>query len=69
MKFSAIITKEDKLYVALCPELNVASQGTTEKEALTNLKEAVELFLEDDDAKEVIKNIQPAKMFSMEIPA
>ncbi|MEI8364689.1 MAG: type II toxin-antitoxin system HicB family antitoxin [archaeon] len=69
MKFSAIITKEDKLYVALCPELNVVSQGITEKDALANLKEAVELFLEDVDAKEVIKNIHPAKMFSMEIPA
>jgi predicted RNase H-like HicB family nuclease len=69
MKLSAIVTKEDKLYVALCPELNVASQGTTESEAVANLKEAVELFLEDDDAKDVIKNIHPAKMYSMEIPA
>ncbi|MCK9292469.1 MAG: type II toxin-antitoxin system HicB family antitoxin [archaeon] len=69
MKLSAIITKENNLFVALCPELNIASQGDNEKEALLNLKEAVELFLEDEDSKEVIKNIYPAKMFSLEITA
>ncbi len=47
-KFSAVITKEGKLFVSQCPELGVASQGSTEKEALLNLKEAVELFLKDD---------------------
>ncbi len=69
MKLSAIITKEDKIYVAYCLELNVVSQGTNEKRALANLKEAVELFLEDEDVKKVIKNIFPAKMYSLEIPA
>lgn len=46
--FSAVITKEGKLFSSFCPELGVASQGTTEKEALANLKEAVELYLEED---------------------
>ncbi|NCP78939.1 type II toxin-antitoxin system HicB family antitoxin [archaeon] len=69
MKFSAIITKEDKIFVALCPELNVVSQGDDENNALENLKEAVSLFLEDEDVKEVIKNIFPAKLYSIEIPA
>lgn len=46
--FSAVITKEDKWFVSYCPELGVASQGKTKKTALINLKEAVELFLEDD---------------------
>ena len=40
-------------YVSLCPELDVASQGETVEEALANLKEAVELFLESADPKEV----------------
>lgn len=46
--FSAIITKEENWFVSYCPELGVASQGKTKKAALSNLKEAVELFLEDD---------------------
>ena len=69
MKFSAIITKEDKIFVALCPELNVVSQGDDENNALENLKEAVSLFLEDEDVKEVIKNIFPVKLYSIEILA
>jgi len=47
-KFSAVITKEGKFFVSFCPELGVSSQGLSEKEALSNLKEAVELYLEDD---------------------
>lgn len=48
MKLSAIITKEDEEYVALCSELDVASQGDSIEKALANLKEAVELYLEDE---------------------
>jgi len=51
LKFSAVVTKEGRLYVAHCPELDVASQGITVEEALSNLREAVELYLEDSDAK------------------
>ena len=51
--FTAILEKEDDMYVALCPELDVASQGTTVEEALANLKEAVELFLECADPQEI----------------
>ncbi len=47
-KFSAVITKEGKFFVSFCPELGVASQGKTKQTALKNLKEAVELFLEED---------------------
>jgi len=47
--FSAIITKGKVAFFALCPELGVASQGKTEQSALKNLKEAVELFLEDEE--------------------
>ncbi len=44
---SAIIHKEDNLFVAECPEVGTASQGYSIEEALLNLKEATELYLED----------------------
>ncbi len=47
MKFKAIITKGEKQFVALCPELDVVSQGYTIDESLKNLKEAVELYIEE----------------------
>lgn len=52
-QFTAIIGREDDGYVALCPELDVASQGDTIEEARRNLLEAVELFLETADPSEV----------------
>jgi predicted RNase H-like HicB family nuclease len=51
--FTAIIEKEEGMFVALCPEVDVASQGTTIEQATANLKEAVELFLECADAAEI----------------
>ncbi|MEI6092005.1 MAG: type II toxin-antitoxin system HicB family antitoxin [bacterium] len=51
--FTAIIEKEDDMFVALCPELDIASQGTTVEEAKTNLKEAVELFFEFASSSEI----------------
>jgi predicted RNase H-like HicB family nuclease len=51
--FTAILEKEGDLYVALCPELDVASQGATVEGATANLKEAVELFLECVDPEEI----------------
>ena len=50
MLFAAIVTREKKFYVALAPDVDIASQGETIEEALTNLKEALELYFEDDDA-------------------
>ena len=47
-ELTAIITKEGKLFSTFNPETGVASQGKTKKEAIDNLKEAVELFFEDD---------------------
>lgn len=44
--FTAIVQKEDDGWIALCPELDVASQGSSIEEAKANLREAVELFLE-----------------------
>ncbi len=51
--FTGIIEKEGDLYVALCPELDVASQGATVEEATANLREAVELLLESASPEEI----------------
>jgi predicted RNase H-like HicB family nuclease len=59
-KFTAVITKEEKWYVAHCLELGVVSQGKTIEESQANLKEAVELYLEsfgDDDLPETTGEI------------
>ncbi len=51
--FTAIIEKEDDGYVALCPQVDVASQGNTIEEAKGNLKEALELFFKTASEKEI----------------
>ena len=45
--FTAVIHREEDLYVATCPELGTVSQGATIENALANLKEATELYLEE----------------------
>jgi predicted RNase H-like HicB family nuclease len=50
---TAIIEREGEGYVALCPELDVASQGDSIEDARKNLQEAVELFLETADPSEI----------------
>ena len=47
MDFTAIIRKGEKQFVALCPEVDVVSQGKTIEESLDNLREAVELYIEE----------------------
>ncbi|HEX9653999.1 MAG TPA: type II toxin-antitoxin system HicB family antitoxin [bacterium] len=42
-----LIEREDDLYSALCLELDIASQGTTIEEARKNIREAIELYLEE----------------------
>lgn len=44
---TAIIHKEEDMYVANCPEVGTASQGKTIEEAIDNLREATELYLEE----------------------
>ena len=51
--FTAAIHREGDGYVALCQELDVASQGNTVEEARHNLREAVELFLETASEAEI----------------
>ena len=52
-RLTAIIEREGSDYVALCPELDIASQGHTVEEARRNLTEGVELFFETADSSEI----------------
>ncbi len=52
-EFTAVIEREGDGYVALCPELDVASQGETIEQAKLNLQEALQLFLETADQGEI----------------
>jgi predicted RNase H-like HicB family nuclease len=45
--FTAVLHKEGGLYVAECPEVGTVSQGASLDEAVANLREATELFLEE----------------------
>lgn len=51
--FSASIVREGEWYVAQCLEVDVASQGETEAEALANLREALELYFEEPQATSI----------------
>ena len=52
MEFTAAITHDEDWYVARCLEVEVTSQGETVDEALANLKEALELYFEDEGVPE-----------------
>ncbi len=56
-RLTALIEQEEGGYVALCPELDIASQGETIEEARDNLKEALELFFEVAPAEEVARRL------------
>ena len=50
--FTAVLHKEEEMFVAECPEVGTVSQGQTIEEAVSNLKEATELYLEEFPVKE-----------------
>jgi predicted RNA binding protein YcfA (HicA-like mRNA interferase family)/predicted RNase H-like HicB family nuclease len=54
---TAIIEREEDQYVALCPELDIASQGSSVEEVKANLTEALSLFFETADASEVARRL------------
>ena len=49
IRYNVIIQKEENWYVAKCIDNSVASQGKTIEEALRNLKEAIELYYQDEE--------------------
>ena len=57
-QLTTIIEREDDMYVALCPELDIASQGYTVAQARDNLKEALELFFEVASYAEIRKRLR-----------
>ena len=57
-KLTALIEREDDGYVALCPEFDVASQGSTIEEARANLVEALTLFFESVSEEEISRRGQ-----------
>jgi len=57
-QFTAIIEREGEGFVALCPELDIASQGDTIEEARANLQEALELFLETASPAEIDQRLR-----------
>jgi predicted RNase H-like HicB family nuclease len=52
-QLTAIIEREGNGYVALCPELDIASQGESVQAARENLREALELFFESASVEEI----------------
>jgi len=61
---SAVLNQEGDGYVSLCTELDIASQGRTVEEALSNLKEAVEGFFETANPKEVQQRLKKPSLFT-----
>lgn len=56
-RLTAIIEREDDGFVSLCPELDIASQGSTIEEARANLVEALTLFFETAAASEIAQRL------------
>jgi predicted RNase H-like HicB family nuclease len=56
-QLTAIIEREDDAYVALCPELDIASQGESVEAARANLIEALELFFESAAPSEITRRL------------
>lgn len=56
-QLTAIIEREGGGFVALCPELDIASQGETVDTARDNLREALELFFECASAEEIAQRV------------
>lgn len=57
-KLTAIVEREGSGYVASCPEVDVASQGSAVAEARDNLEEALTLFFETASVEEVEKRLR-----------
>ena len=61
---TAVIHREDDLYVAECPEIGTVSQGTTIEEAIENLKEATILYLDEFPVADIPRSL----LTTFEIP-
>ncbi len=66
-RFTAVITKEKKWYVAHCVELGVVSQGKTIEEAQVNLREAVDLYLESFGSEDIPESAGEVVLYPFEV--
>lgn len=64
LQLTGLLEREGDGYVSLCPELDVASQGSTMDEALANLREAVDLFLQTASPTEIDQRYHPEVIVS-----
>ncbi len=62
-QFTGIIEREGDGYAALCPELDIASQGDSVEEARYNLIEALELFFECAEMSEIERRLRTNELF------
>jgi predicted RNase H-like HicB family nuclease len=68
-RLTAIIEREDDGYVALCPELDIASEGSSIEEARANLVEALSLFFETASESEVSRRLRSEVLITqVEVP-
>jgi predicted RNase H-like HicB family nuclease len=68
-RLTAISEREDDVFVALCPEFDIASQGASIEEARTNLIEALTLFFETAAPSEVARRFRSAVFVTqVEVP-
>lgn len=58
LDYTVVVWKEKEGYVSKCPELGVASCGDSISDAMENLKEAVDLYLENAEALGLLKDIE-----------
>ena len=65
--FTALVEREGDGYAALCPEFDVASQGDTLENALANLREAVQLYLETADPAEIDLPAEPPFLTTLDV--
>ena len=61
---TAVLIREDDGFVAICPEVDVASQGDSVEDAKSNLREAVELFFECASPQEVAERLSTESFVS-----
>lgn len=65
--FTTTFTKEKRWYVARCVELGVVSQGKTIEEATKNIREAVELYLEDAPSQKTYLSKQAPLIATLDV--
>lgn len=66
MRLTAAVMRENDLFVARCLEVEVTSQGTSVEDALSNLREALELYFQDEPRPD---GIEPPAIHTVEIAA